>query len=107
MTNQAITRRNLLTTTARGAIGLSAVAALGLSASAASLGTQPYWTKERTERHLCKQIHHAKSTELTRILHSPYLDKAEKNLAIKTAHCPKCNVRIHPAQVIDPYVVAV
>lgn len=101
-----ITRRNLLKSTAKGVVGLGAIASLGLKASATTMEAQTYWTKERTERYLCKQIHFSKSTELTRMLHSPYLDKQEKNLAIKTAHCPKCNVRIHPAQVVDPYVVA-
>ena len=97
-----ITRRQLLSTAAAtaatGAIGVSVLSS-GLANAAilpASSGAQTYWTKQKIERYLCAQIHQHKAQELTRIQNSPNLDAAEKNLAMRTAHCAKCGTHIQP-----------
>lgn len=102
MTKTTITRRKLLSTAATGGLALagtiSGISSLGTGhASAMTSNVAPqYWTKARTSQYLCSQIHYSKSLELARIVESPNLDEADKNLAIKTAKCPSCGMQIHP-----------
>ncbi len=106
--NKHITRRSMLSNTTKGALSVAAISSLGLGSAAAGLAkNDAYWTKERTSQYLCKQIHLHKSVELGKIMGSPNLDQAEKNLAIKTAVCPSCGVRIIPGVAHDTFPNAI
>jgi len=102
MTNIAdktFNRRSFLSTSAIGTLAIAGVAGTGGSkvfAGLLSQGADAYWSKAKTQRYLCSQIHLSKSLELSRIIASPNLDTAEKNLALRTTRCPTCAVQIHP-----------
>ncbi len=110
---KSISRRNLLSNAvkgaASGAVSIAAISALS-SAPAMALtkkSASTYWSKSKTSAYLCSQIHLSKSMELSKIIASPNLDQAEKNLALRTTHCPSCNVQIHPGGEAAGYHIGV
>lgn len=112
MTKTIITRRKLLSTVATAsmvAAGAASGAAsfMGQASAMTSQSAQEYWTKARTSQYLCSQIHYSKSLELARIIDSPNLDEAEKNLAIRTAKCPSCGIQIHPGGEAAGYSIGI
>jgi len=109
-----LNRRNFLSTTATGAMAVAGIGAIGSNQVFAGVlpggpthSSMAYWTKARRERFLCSQIHLNKSQELSRIINSPNLDMAEKNLALRTTTCPSCNVQIRPGGKAAGYRIGV
>lgn len=113
MTNLLTTqlnRRSLLTTAAKGALAIGGLSAAGIGPALANAGSgnaTEYWNKGRVNQYLCSQIHLHKSQQLSRDLSDDKLDAYAKNVALRTAHCPSCGVRIHPGGAVAGYRIGV
>ncbi|MCF6321234.1 MAG: hypothetical protein L3J32_05625 [Rhizobiaceae bacterium] len=103
-------RRKFLSSSAVGALAVAGLAGVGSNKVFAGLlsgDAKSYWSEAKTQRYLCSQIHLSKSQELSRIVASPNLDIAEKNLALRTTRCPSCAVQIRPGGEGAGYAIGV
>ncbi len=86
---QTMTRRQLLTTTARGA-------ALGAAAITIGAGSATAMIATGHDSATCAHNHHALGHKLSTLIADPAIAEDVKNYAIKTASCPTCGTGIAP-----------
>ena len=102
--NHKLNRRSLMSGTAKAALvaglaGISSGNGLAL-ANAENFAFDDEWSPANVNRFLCNHIHARKAKELTKLLHSPYLNIDEKEHAIANSQCPRCDAKILPLGVV-------
>ena len=84
----SISRRTLLGSAAAGAVAVSGSGALAAANAALPLPGCGHGGK-----------HAAFAKKLAVFLDKPQVSSTRKNAALRTASCPDCGVRLHPAQI--------